>query len=134
MVRVNTRELSDNWAYDLHKEPITNGEIWDGDVINQSIEMILSTSPGERVFNPYFGSGLIYKIFEIMTDDQAEEIIDLSVAAIKRWEDRIIVLENEVRLYRQFDKNLLVIYIPYIIKRTGIKSSFQKKIYSQGQF
>ena len=43
------RNISEKWAYDIDKNPIDQGEIWDVDCINQSIEMILGTMPGERL-------------------------------------------------------------------------------------
>jgi phage baseplate assembly protein W len=122
------REWVDPWAYDLEKKVIRKGEIWDVDVINQSIEMILGTIWGERLFNPSFGCGLQMKIFETVTEDSGEEILNEIANALKRWEDRITVLETEMRLYFNEDAHTLVLMIPYIINERQIKSTFKKKI------
>jgi len=125
---VNFRELSDNWAYDLDKDPIRNGEIKDGDVLNQSIEMILATAFGERLFNPSFGAGLQYKIFNVFTTSEANAILDEVAQNIKMWEDRITVVESQMNFIINPDQNYVILIIPYIINRTGVKSVFKKKI------
>lgn len=124
------RNISERWAYDIDKNPIDQGEIWDVDVINQSIEMILGTLPGERLFNNSFGYGLQYRIFNIASPEEAEEILNEVASAIKRWEDRIVLLESQMRIYSNVDTHTIIIIIPYYIKRTGVKNTFKKKIIS----
>ena len=124
------RTLSDNWAYDIDKNPIDHGEIKDVDVINQSIEMILATIPGERVFNPSFGFGLQQRIFNIMSIDQAESILDEIVEVLKRWEDRITVVADQMRFIANTDSGTAIIIIPYIVNLNKVRSVFKKKILS----
>lgn len=124
------RNISDNWAYDIAKNPIDVGQIKDVDVINQSIEMILGTTPGERIFNPSFGFGLQYKIFNNMTNEEGEQILDQVYRAITRWEDRITVDERNMRLIANPNQNSIILIIPYTINRNQISSVFKKKIYS----
>jgi len=124
------RNISERWAYDIDKNPIDQGEIWDVDAINQSIEMILGTMPGERLFNTPFGYGLQYKIFNIASPSEAEAILDEIVGALARWEDRISVVTNQMRIIADVDRHSVIIIIPYIIKINYIKSVFKKKIVS----
>lgn len=118
----------DRWAYDLSNKPITKGEIWDTDVINQSIENILSTTFGERLFNPNFGSPLTAYLFEGITQENGERLLDSVIESIKRWEDRVYILENQARLFVSQDTNEIRLYLPYRIKRNNIVSNFDKKI------
>ena len=69
-------ENSDRWAYDISQNPISKGEIYDTDVINQSIENILMTTVGERIFNINYGSNLMYRVFEIASEKTGEKILD----------------------------------------------------------
>jgi len=124
------RNISERWAYDIDKNPIDQGEIWDVDCINQSIELILGTLPGERIFNPSFGFGLQYRIFNLFSPDQAESILDEISSALKKWEDRITIIERQMRVIANVDNNSIILIIPYIIKRNQIKSIFKKKIVS----
>jgi len=124
------RNISERWAYDIDKNPIDVGEIWDVDVINQSIELILGTLPGERLFNPSFGYGLQYRIFNLFSQEEAESILDEIAEVLRIWEDRITVLESEMRVIADVDRNFVILIIPYIIRRTNIQSTFKKKIFS----
>ena len=125
-----TRELSDRWTYDIDKNPIDQGEIWDGDVLNQSIELILVTNYGERLFNPTFGFGLLGRIFEVMSPTAADGLLDEMAEAIRRWEDRITLIESQMRIISNVDLHTISIIIPYIIKRSQIQSVFKKNLIS----
>ena len=120
--------LSDNWAQDMDKNGSVNGELKDIDVLDQSIEMIISTSYGERLFNLSFGCNLVTKVFENMSPGLADNLLNDITAAIKRWEDRIIVVENQMRVIQNTDDNSIIIVIPYYVKKTGVSSIFKKKL------
>jgi len=122
------REFADRWAYDISQNVISKGEIWDVDVLNQSIELILGTVYGERLFNTSFGCGLQLRIFESMTPEAGEDILNEIARQLKLWEDRIIVLEDEMRLNFNGDSNSITITIPYIIRDRNLRSVFKKKI------
>lgn len=124
------REFSGKWAYDTSLQIKREGELWDIPVINQSIELILGTLIGERFFNPMFGSNLPLRIFENIDESTGEQIIEDVIGAIKRWEDRIYIIEEEVRLTVSPDEHFIIIDIPYILRRDGRKSRFEKKIFA----
>jgi phage baseplate assembly protein W len=44
-----------NYALDLSKKPFSQVQVTDAAAISQSMEAIIMTSKGERVFNPNFG-------------------------------------------------------------------------------
>lgn len=116
--------IRDRYAYDMDS---SKGEVWDIDCINKSIENILTTSYGERIFNLGFGSPLNFSLFEGMTNIQGEKLINDVIDALKRWEDRITIIENDVRLYSNSD-NSFSLSIPYRINKNNITSTFKKKI------
>jgi len=122
------KKYSDDWAFDFSVQTQTVGEIKNEDVINQSIEMILSTLPGERLFNPTFGSDFQLRIFDTMDNEFLERLIDDTVGAIQRWETRIEIIEGEIQLTINPDGNSALIYIPYIMLERQMKAAFQRKI------
>jgi len=122
------KKYADDWAFDLEIQLKKSGEIKNADVINQSIELILMTLPGERLFNPSFGSNFKLRLFDNMTVEFLERLLDDTVNAIKRWEDRITIIEPDVKLIINPDGNSAFIFIPYIIKERQLKADFQRKI------
>jgi phage baseplate assembly protein W len=119
---------SDRWAYDISRNVVSKGEIYDVAVINQSIENILTTIPGERIFNLSFGSSLMLRVFEIASKKNGEELLNDVVKTIQFWDNRIKIIESEMRLVIDEDNNSALIEIPYRIKTSGLKGVFQKKI------
>lgn len=116
------------FAYDISKNVITKGEIYDVDVINQSIENILSTINGERVFLFEYGSPLPLVLFENITETNGEQLLDKILDAVETWEDRVILLRDQASLDILTDSNALIITIPYIIKNSNITTTFQRKV------
>ena len=119
---------SDRWAYDISQNVITKGEVYDVAVINQSIENILMTMVGERIFNITYGSNIMRRVFETITPQTGEQILNDIVAAIKRWDNRVRIIESEMHLTIDEDNNSALIEIPYQIISTGLVSTFKKKI------
>lgn len=118
-----------SFAYDLSKDIIRQGEVFDTDVINQSIENILSTVRGERLFLLPFGSDLPLILFEELNPGNGERILDAILDAIETWEDRIILLRDSARLRVDSSQNMLHIWIPYRIKNTAITTTFERKVF-----
>jgi phage baseplate assembly protein W len=122
------KRYRDHYAYDLSINPLSKGEIWDTDVINQSIELIIATYFGERLFNPYFGSPLGNMLFENMNESKGESLLTDLINAIKKWEDRITILESKCRIILDYDNNSIGLQIFYTINQNNIRSVFEKKI------
>lgn len=125
---LNQKENSDRWAYDISNNVVSKGEIYDVDVINQSIENILMTLVGERIFNINYGSNLMLRVFDTASVKMGEDILNDIVKTIQQWEDRVKIIEGEMKMNIDPDTNSAVIEIPYRIRNTGLKSVFKKKI------
>lgn len=63
--------------------------------IRQSLLILLSTSPGERVMQPNFGCGLKTQVYENINESTVTILKDLIARAILFYEPRVI-LENIV--------------------------------------
>jgi len=122
------KKYSDNWALDASYNLYSVVEIKNVEVINQSIEMILATPIGTRLFNLNFGSNFSIRIFDNMNPSYLQTVIDDTVNKIEMWEDRILVLKDDVNLSVNPDSNEMFLTIPYIIKARNIKGSFAKYI------
>jgi len=122
--------FSDNFAYDLSNDVLSKGEIFDYDVINQSIENIIMTSFGERLFSPYFGSSIGGLLFEGMSEDliNNEGMIDTLISEISLWENRIVFKRSECSFTADADNNTLILELTYIVKKNQIQNTFKRKI------
>jgi phage baseplate assembly protein W len=88
------------------------------DSIRQSIWMILSTSPGERLMRPTFGSNLQDLVFRINNAGLAGAAASAVRDALAVWEPRIDVLDVNV-FADQANPNLLHIEISYQVRATN---------------
>ena len=124
------KQQSSNFAYDISKNVISKGEAIDIDAINQSIESILMTTYGERIFNLGFGSSLSLQVFEIQDQKSGEKLLNEIANSIRQWDDRVIIIEDKMQLIIDQNSNSMFLSIPYSVKNSNLKSIFQKKLIS----
>jgi len=74
-------------------------EMVEGDEsIRQSLLLLLSTSPGERVMRPDYGCSLRHLVFGPNDDTTAGLAIHYVRRAVERWEPRVEVLTVDARI------------------------------------
>ena len=117
-----------NWAYDLAKRTLSKGECFDEDVINLSIENIIATLRGERVFNPNFGTILPLITFELLDYESAQDLVRILLRAIRMFERRITVIESDVMINILTEQNAFELTIPYRINRNELIHTFNKVV------
>ncbi len=116
------------FAYDLAQNVTTKGEVFDTEAINQSIHNILSTTKGERVFLPQYGSVLPLVVFERINETNGEELLDRIIDDVEFWENRITIIRSQAKISLKIDENSLTLTIPYKIKQNGITSTFVRLV------
>ena len=85
--------------------------------IRQSILLLLSTTPGERVMRPQYGCHIHRLIFSPNDDTTAGLAIHYIKRALKRWEPRIDILKIDA--YRHEEQpELLNIVLEYRVQAT----------------
>ncbi len=89
----------------------------DYDEIEQSIRIILSTAPGQRVMRPEFGCRIHELVFAPNSSATAGQAIRYVGEALGRWEPRIEVLQVEVEPEAS-DSACLAISISYRVNAT----------------
>ena len=82
--------------------------------IRESLSILLSTLPGERVMQPTFGCGLNALVFENITESSVTKIKDLVERAILFFETRITLESIEV-LSEEVNDGLIKIQLEYTI-------------------
>jgi uncharacterized protein len=110
----------------LGPEPERNAVDADGgEKIRQSIWLILSTAPGERLMMPSFGCGIHDLVFEPNSAALRGTIQAKILESLQRWEPRVDVLDVRVDSPTQAS-NVLNIRIDYRIRANN---SFYNLVY-----
>jgi uncharacterized protein len=86
------------------------------DHVRDMIELLLLTSPGERVNRPDFGSGLMQQVFAPNSPEIAAALEFATRAALQRWLGDVIGVEKLA--FTAVDSTLSAELV-YVIKDTG---------------
>jgi phage baseplate assembly protein W len=86
--------------------------------VRQSMEIILRTSPGERINRPDFGAGLENFLHEPNTLVTRRKIRDLITVSLQRWEPRIVLDRVDVGEVEERPDRVRV-EIAYRLRRTA---------------
>tara|TARA_B100000902_G_scaffold28601_1_gene34392 strand:+ start:191 stop:601 length:411 start_codon:yes stop_codon:yes gene_type:complete len=89
--------------------------------IARSLKNIVFTLPGEKFFNPEFGSRITASLFENINDVTASIIVDEIIDSIERFEPRVELLQPDgVKAFPNYDNNTFDVIIGYTIIGTDV--------------
>lgn len=125
-IKVPQTNYVDDSFFDISKKTIR--EISGYLTIKESIENIIMTYPGEILFEPGFGCGVIYRLFDNFNDSNVAMIKELILTSLERWEPRILLLRENVTINKDIDNHAISITLSYVIKQTGEIESYKKLI------
>lgn len=121
MTKKNKSFLGSGWSFPPRFMESTDGlELSDNDDdIAESIFILLSTTPGERVMNPGYGCDLHSMVFSSVSNSVKTKIQDIISTAILYYEPRVNVIAIDIDDSGQME-GTLKINIMYEVK--GINS------------
>lgn len=95
--------------------------------VRESLYIILSTVPGERVTNPDFGCKIYDLIWEPI--DKARKILMEQVirAAVYRYEPRVDV--DEIHIDSDEDEGTVYIHLDYTIRKVNVRTNIVYPFY-----
>ena len=99
----------------------------DKDIV-ESLTILLSTTPGERVMSPAYGCGLKSLIFENITESTVTEIKDVVARAILFFEPRISLESIDVDTVKEYD-GLVNVHINYRVRETDSRRNMVYPFY-----
>ncbi|HED35623.1 MAG TPA: hypothetical protein ENJ08_15620 [Gammaproteobacteria bacterium] len=103
--------------------------------IKESLHILLSTTPGERIMQPAFGCGIKKMVFEMITESIITKIQNAVEQAILFFEPRInlekvsVELSEETENESDIDDGRLNINISYTIRKTNTRSNIVYPFY-----
>ena len=122
--------LGRGWAYPVIVDPATGGIAmaqYEVD-IRQSIIIILSTAPGERVMRPDFGCGIYDLVFETINSALLTRVQVTVTDALVTYEPRIEVLTVDIDPLQASD-GILTIEVEYRVRQTNQKDNLVYPFY-----
>jgi len=98
------------------------------DDIRESLRILLSTNPGERVMCPAFGCGLRARVFDSISMSLVTEIQDVIERAVLFFEPRITLNEVEVIVQDELG-GILDINLTYTVRTTNTRTNMVYPFY-----
>lgn len=98
--------------------------------IRQSLWVLFSTSLGERVMLPEYGTQIWQMVFRAINTTLLTQLADMVSQAILYWEPRIDVVDISVTPDANQDGRVLIM-VDYIIRRTNTRSNLVYPFYLQ---
>lgn len=86
--------------------------------IRESLLVLLSTVPGERVMQPAYGCGLKIHVFDHVNETMFAVIRDVVSKAILFFEPRVIVERIDISFEEKLDGKLNI-HIQYLVRSTN---------------
>lgn len=98
--------------------------------IEESLRILLSTVPGERVMQPTYGCGLHRMVFESINESTLTEIRSLVEKAVLFFEVRITLEHLEIDTAELMD-GVLYLRLDYTIRTTNTRHNMVYPLYLQ---
>ena len=105
-----------------------NVVVYDIESINESIDNLITTKIGERVFNRALGSNLSQILFEPLTDTIVQDSVMKIHQVLLKYEPRVRLNLNNSSVTFERDESRLDIFLQYVIKSTNQVGIFSKTI------
>ena len=124
--------LGKGWSFPPRFNPAGRGVdmVAEEEDIRESLRILFSTAPGERVMHPSYGCGLKRMVFESITETVQTEIKDLIERAILFFEPRITLDRIELDATEIFEGKLLIL-LEYTIRTINVRSNMVYPFYFQ---
>jgi len=121
--------LGKGWSFppEFDKQTSTVKMLADEDDINSSLEILFSTTVGERIMQPKYGANLKNLLFDPIDTSLKAYIKDLIKTAILYFEARI-KLDN-ISLEAKPEEGMLFITLEYTIRSTNSRYNFVYPFY-----
>lgn len=105
-----------------------NLQVTDIDAINNMIENILTTTPGERPFEPEFGSDIPGMLFDPCDETTAWKMETAAFTALKRWMPYVSVDRQNSRFMPDPNQAAFNVVIVFVLRFSGLRGEFRNRL------
>ncbi|MBE1160678.1 GPW/gp25 family protein [Dyella acidiphila] len=122
--------LGRGWSFPPRFDPRTKQAVMvaDSEDIAESLRILLSTQPGERVMLPHYGCALRRMVFEEASEQTVTQIKEMIRKAILFYEPRISVNSMDAQLVDALSGRLEIV-IDYTIRSTNTRHNLVYPFY-----
>jgi phage baseplate assembly protein W len=128
----NSAFLGRGWSFPPRFSPVDRSvDMVSGEKdIQESLNILFSTAPGERIMHPSYGCGLKRMVFENINMTARTRIKDLIERAVLFFEPRITLERVEID-DSQLAEGRLLILLEYTVRMTNVRSNMVYPFYFQ---
>lgn len=90
--------------------------------IRQSLYILFSTVPGERIMKPKYGCDLHSLVFDQLNSSTQSQITDMITMAVLWYEPRITIEQIQVELSAE-DFGMIYIHLEYTVRKTNTRDN-----------
>ena len=129
-VRIDRSFLGTGWGFppEFNRRSTQINMVSEEDDIRESLWILLSTSPGERIMNPAYGCGIKSLIFDNFNESTETEVQDLIERAILFFEPRVILDSIHIDVADVYN-GLIRIHLDYRIRVTNSRHNMVYPFY-----
>ena len=132
MADIDKAFLGIGWSFppEFHKRADALGVkmVAEEEDIGESLQILLSTNPGERVMQPSYGCGLKSMVFASINESTVTALKDIIERAVLFFEPRITLEDIEVNTEDALD-GILRIKLSYSVRKTNTRSNIVYPFY-----
>ena len=127
---IDTQFLGTGWGFPPAFDPRTRDVVMvtQQQDVEESLRILLSTSPGERVMHPTYGCGLQRMVFENIDESRLTEIRSLVERAVLFFEPRVVLHEVMIDTDELF-AGILRLRLDYSIRTTNTRHNLVYPLY-----
>jgi len=127
---IDTQFLGTGWGFPPAFDPRTREVVMvtQQQDVEESLRILLSTSPGERVMHPTYGCGLQRMVFENIDESRLTEIRSLVERAVLFFEPRVVLHEVMIDTDELF-AGILRLRLDYSIRTTNTRHNLVYPLY-----
>ena len=132
LIGQDIRFLGKGWAFPPAFEPRGRAALMVSQVedVEQSLRILFSTKPGERVMQPGYGCGLQRMVFENLNESALTELRSLIEKAVLFFEVRITLERLSFDVEEVLEGRLLIL-LEYTIRTTNTRHNMVYPLYLQ---
>lgn len=132
MADIDKAFLGIGWSFppEFHKHANSIGVkmVAEEEDIGESLKILLSTVPGERIMQPTYGCGLHAMVFETINESTITELKDIIERAVLFFEPRITLESVDIDTEESLEGRLKI-QLNYTVRKTNTRSNIVYPFY-----